>query len=71
MDNKFKIGYVIECLKIINKSITDDKEIPFEQFCQILDEFCFVFKELNSFLGIAFSDVKDKTAIIKANNQRF
>lgn len=68
MDNKFKIGYVIDCLKTMRKSIQENQEVPFEQFCQVLDEFCFVFKELNSFLGIAFSDVKDKTAIIKANN---
>lgn len=37
----------------------------------MLDEFCVVFKLLNSFLGIAFSDVKEKVAIIKGNNLAF
>ncbi len=36
-----------------------------------MDEFCIVFNELNSFLGIAFSDVKEKVAIIKSNNATF
>jgi hypothetical protein len=29
------------------------------------------FKLLNKFLGIAFSDVKDKVEVFKANNLRF
>ena len=37
----------------------------------MLDSFTVVFKALSSFLGIAFSDVKEKVAIIKNNNQLF
>jgi hypothetical protein len=70
-ENKFNIGYVIDCFQAINQCILDNGEVPFDRLCQALDEFCVVLKELNSFLGIAFSDVKDKVAIIKKNNQIF
>lgn len=53
------------------QSYTSTKEIPFEPFCNILDQYLLVFKALNSFLGIAFSDVKEKVAIIRGNNQLF
>jgi hypothetical protein len=36
-----------------------------------LNQFCYVFQELNSFLGAAFSDVKQKIAHIKANCDKF
>lgn len=39
-----------------------------DPFCAILDQFCLVFSALNSFLGIAFSDVQEKVKIIRANN---
>lgn len=34
-------------------------------------QFCKVFKLLNTFLGIAFSDVTDKVRIMRDNNKRF
>jgi len=45
--------------------------VVFDDFYSVLDEFCVVFKMLNTFLGIAFSDVKEKVEIIKNNNLRF
>ena len=39
-----------------------------DPFCAILDQFCLVFSALNSFLGIAFSDVKEKVKVIRSNN---
>ncbi len=38
---------------------------------EILHELCIIFKELNTFLGIAFNDIKEKIGIIEKNNKRF
>jgi hypothetical protein len=48
-----------------------EKEVLMDPFCAILDQFCLVFSALNSFLGIAFSDVQSKVAIIRTNSETF
>jgi hypothetical protein len=45
--------------------------MAFEEFFQILHQFCRAFKQINTFLGIAFSDVKDKVKVMNENNLRF
>ena len=51
--------------------VNNESEISFEPMFNVLHQFCEVFKQLNSFLGIAFSDIKDKVEIISTNNKRF
>lgn len=36
-----------------------------------MHQFCKAFKLINTFLGIAFSDVKDKVRVMTENNERF
>jgi hypothetical protein len=69
--DKFDVELVITQLGRILKEYTSNKDVPFDDFYVVLDEFCVVFKMLNTFLGIAFSDVKEKVEIIKNNNLRF
>jgi len=40
------------------------QDIVFEDFFMILHQFCKAFKKINTFLGIAFSDVKDKIRVM-------
>ena len=36
MDNSFKIGYTIECLEKICKSLDQNKDVPFDELCEVL-----------------------------------
>ena len=71
MENKFEVEVVIKQLNLLLKGYDKHNELAFEELCMVLDEFTVVFKQLNSFLGIAFSDVKDKVTIIQNNNKLF
>ena len=71
MERKFDVEIVIKQLNFLLQGYDKNSELAFEELCEVLDEFCIVFKALNSFLGIAFEDVKDKIKIIKTNNELF
>ena len=48
----------------------DNKEVPFDEFCKVLEEFTVVFNKLNSFLGMAFQDVHKKVKEIRSNREK-
>ena len=40
----FDINYTIKCLEVVNELIKKEGQVPFDEFCEVLDQFCFVFK---------------------------
>jgi hypothetical protein len=70
-EDRFDIEKVMRQLETLIDIYVQEKEVLFEEFCHILDHFCLLFKVLNSFLGIAFSDVKQKVEVIRENNQTY
>jgi hypothetical protein len=70
-DKKFNVELVIQYATDVFNNLEKTKDVVFEEFFQILNQFCKAFKMFNTFLGIAFSDVKDKVRIMSENTQRF
>lgn len=67
----FNVELVIKYATDLLRKYEETKDLMFEEFFQILSQFCRAFKLINTFLGIAFSDVTDKVRIMGENNQRF
>ena len=70
-DATFSVEKVIEYTTAVMNKHAEIKDIVCEDFFNILHQFCRAFKLFNKFLGIAFSDVKDKVRVMTENNQRF
>ena len=67
----FSVDKVIEYTTNVMNKYGETKDIVFQDFFNILHQFCRAFKLINKFLGIAFSDVKDKVKVMNENNKRF
>lgn len=64
-DKKFDFALVRTRLREINVSLKESGDVPMNEFCEILDEFCIMFAQMSSVLGMAFSDIKSKSTIIR------
>ena len=63
-DEKFSVEAVIQYTNEVMKKYEENKDVVFDDFFNILHQFCRAFKLFNKFLGIAFSDVKDKVRVM-------
>jgi hypothetical protein len=50
-----------------HENLEANKDVPFVEIENSLNEVSKLFKELNTFLGIAFNDVQAKVTIINSN----
>lgn len=64
-DENFDVNKTIMLTEKVLEKYNEIKDIVFDDFFAILEEFCKAFKKINTFLGIAFSDVKDKVRVFK------
>ena len=55
---------MIQYTNEVMKKYEENKDVVFDDFFNILHQFCRAFKLFNKFLGIAFSDVKDKVRVM-------
>lgn len=62
---------VVGCLQSSNKFYEEKSDFPPEELCIFLQEFCKIFKQMSSLLGIAFDDVNEKVGIIRERSKEY
>lgn len=67
MESKFNVQYTMTNMANAYKYLQTKKDVPFTEIENSLNEISKLFKQLNTFLGIAFNDVQSKVAIINGN----
>lgn len=68
MDSKkFNLQNTIKNMEGAHNYLMTQKDVPFVEIENTLNEISKLFKEINTFLGIAFNDVQAKVAIINGN----
>lgn len=67
MDSKFSVEYTMTNMANAYKYLQTKKDVPFVEIENSLNEISKLFRQLNTFLGIAFNDVQAKVAIINGN----
>ena len=70
-EGKFDIQLTTKYAADVHAKLQQNGEVVFDEFFQILHQFCKAFKQINTFLGVAFADIKDKIKVLTENNQRF
>lgn len=72
MDSKkFNLQNTINNMEGAYNYLQANKDVPFVEIENTLHEICKLFKEINTFLGIAFNDVQSKVSIINGNRAMY
>lgn len=67
----FNVNIAMESLRKAHEHLAAYKDVPFVEIETCLNEISKLFKQLNTFLGIAFEDVQAKVTIINGNRSKW